>query len=150
MMKRFSGGTTVAGGYYLDLSGWSFEAVSGEQGTLPGGPTAAYVRMPFWALVPAVLLLSLCFIMFFPFIGFALFAYAVAMKVRSLGGAAVESASTALAPTLSPGEAYFSGRAEDEEAGKGPPAALPPALDELEKDIAVRREGEAAQKPSDE
>jgi type III secretory pathway component EscV len=148
-MTRYQGGMDVAGGYYLNLRGWSFEAVPGARGILPGSTESQYLRMPFVLLVPALLTVSLLFVVFFPFIGFALLAYAVALKVRKAMQSAVKAAAIGLAPTLTPGEAYLTGKDEPREALKGEPrdaAAKPAALVSLEQDIAKQRDAEDGKK----
>ena len=81
--------------------------------------------------------------MFLPFIGFALFAYAIAKKIAG----AVTQGTTELAATVQPGSfapgaAYFTGKPGEEEKEKKEGAEAPksPELEKLEKEIASRKE----------
>jgi hypothetical protein len=77
--------------------------------------------------------------MFMPMIGFALFGYAM---VRRLAGAFTQGA-TELASTVQPGQfaagaAYFTGKPEEKKEGEQAPRTA--ALDQLEQEIAARKE----------
>jgi hypothetical protein len=141
-MARYTGGMQVGGGYYWNARSWEVEVVSDEGGKLKGGADARYAKVPFPALFVIVPLLGALFLMFLPFIGFALFAYAIAKKVT--GG--VKQSATELASTLQPGqfatgEAYFTGKPGEEKTA--PPqseAAKAPELEKLEQEIAARKD----------
>jgi hypothetical protein len=138
-MARYTGGMKVGGGYYWNTRSWEVETVSAEGGRLRATDGARYVKVPFLALFVIVPLLGALFLMFLPFIGFALFAYAIARKVT--GG--VKQGATELAATVQPGHfaagsAYFTGKPGEEE--KTPGAAGSPELEKLEKEIAARKE----------
>jgi hypothetical protein len=138
-MARYTGGQKVGGGYYWNTSSWEVEVVAPEGGRLASVDGARYVKVPFPALFVIVPLLGALFLMFLPFIGFALFAYAIARKLT--GG--VKRGATELAATVQPGHfaagsAYFTGKPGEEEKKGGAPAS--PELEELEKEIASRKE----------
>jgi hypothetical protein len=135
-MTRYQGGSTVPGGYFLDLQHWSFKAVSGDVGQLPGDEKAQYVKVPLVAVIPGVLLISLAFLVFFPFIGFALTAQAA---LQSLRGVAQNAADAALASSMTPGEAYLAGEPEEKD-----PAApkTEPGLAQLKQEIDEQRDTE--------
>jgi hypothetical protein len=129
----------VGGGYYWNTGSWEVEVVAPEGGRLAAPEGARYVKVPFPALFLIVPLVGLLFLMFLPFIGFALVAYAIAKKVT--GG--VKQGATELAATVQPGSfsagsAYFTGKPGEEEEKAGAPKA--PEIDKLEKEIASRRE----------
>jgi hypothetical protein len=141
-MARYTGGMQVGGGYYWNARSWEVEAVPDEGGTLRGGRDARYAKVPFPALFVIVPLLGALFLMFLPFIGFALFAYAIAKKIT--GG--VKQSATELASTIQPGqfaagEAHFTGKPGEErkDENQGAPAKSP-ELETLEREIAERKE----------
>jgi hypothetical protein len=128
----------VGGGYYWNASNWEVEVVPSEGGKLAGGAAARYVKVPFPALFVIVPLLGATFLMFLPFIGFGLFAYAVAKKLASL----VTKSATELASTVQPGgfatgSAYFTGKEGDEKGGAEAPESA--ELEQLEREIAERK-----------
>ena len=138
-MAKYTGGEKVSGGYYWNTRNWEVEVVSSEGGRLRATDGARYVKVPFPALFVIVPLLGALFLMFLPFVGFALFAYAIARKVT--GG--VKKGATELAATVQPGNfatgsAYFTGKPGEEEKKAEPSKS--PKLDELEKEIAARKE----------
>jgi hypothetical protein len=140
-MAKYTGGMQVGGGYYWNARSWEVEVVSDEGGTLRGAPEARYVKVPFPALFVIVPLLGALFLMFLPMIGFALFAYAIARKLT--GG--VKQGATELASTMQPGQfaagaAYFTGKPGEEKKGEGAEAVKSPELEQLEKEIATRKE----------
>jgi hypothetical protein len=140
VMTRYTGGMKVSGGYYWNTRSWEVETVPSEGGRLRATDGARYVKVPFPALFLIVPLLGALFLMFLPFIGFALFAYAVARKVT--GG--VKQGATELAATVQPGQfaagsAYFTGK-PGEEKEEPPAAAKSPELEKLEKEIAARKQ----------
>lgn len=93
-MKKHHGGTEVKAGFYWGLRTWSIVPVTRKERVLPGGPELCYVK------VPAVLLLLLApvmggaYVMFLPFIGFAM---VIACGARK-GTHVLERAMTALVP----------------------------------------------------
>ena len=138
-MARYTGGMKVGGGYYWNTRSWEVETVPAEGGRLRAADGARYVKVPFPALFVIVPLLGALFLMFLPFIGFALFAYAVARKVT--GG--VKQGATELAATVQPGHfaagsAYFTGKPGEEEKKAGAPKS--PELEKLEKEITARKQ----------
>jgi hypothetical protein len=143
-MAKYTGGEKVGAGYYWNLSTFEVEVVADEGGRLRDPNGARYAKVHFLALFAIVPLLGALFLMAMPLIGFALFAYAVVKRVS----AAVRRGTTELAATVQPGgfatgAAYFTGKPDEEgkggEAGKAAPAATP-ELEELEKEIATRKE----------
>jgi hypothetical protein len=138
-MAKYTGGEKVGGGYYWNTRSWEVEVVGNEGGRLRDPDGARYVKVPFPALFVIVPLLGALFLMFLPFIGFALFAYAIAKKI----GSVVKQGTTELAATVQPGgfatgSAYFTGKPGEEE--KKGEAEKRPELEELEKEIASRKE----------
>ena len=139
-MARYESGMQVGGGYYWNASNWEVEVIPNEGGKLKSGADARYVKVPFPALFVIVPLLGALFLMFLPFVGFALFAYAIAKKLASL----VTRSATDLAATVQPGgfaagSAYFTGKPEEKKEGAAP-AAQSSELEKLEKEIAERKD----------
>jgi hypothetical protein len=139
-MARYFGGTRVESGYYWNPGRWEVEVVPPEGGPLQGTADAHYVKVPFPALFVIVPLLGAAFLMFLPFIGFAMFGYAIVKRVT--GG--VRQGATELAATLQPGqfaagEAYFAGKPGEEEKQPAE-GSHPPEIARLEQEIAERKE----------
>jgi hypothetical protein len=138
-MAKYTSGMQVGGGYYWNASNWEVEVVSSEGGRLKGGADAKYVKVPFLALFLIVPLLGALFLMFLPFIGFALFAYAVAKKLAgTFTKGATELASTVQPGSFAAGSAYFTGKpGEEKEGAAGAPKSA--ELEKLEAEIAERK-----------
>ncbi|ABS26044.1 hypothetical protein [Anaeromyxobacter sp. Fw109-5] len=136
-MASYTGGMKVGSGYYWNPRRWGVEVVPPEGGRLPGDVGAKYMKLPFPVVLAVLPIAGLVFLMFLPLIGFVLFANAIARKLT--GGArrgAKELAST-VSPGWAPGEAHLTGKAgEEKRAGE----AKTPELEELEKEIAARKD----------
>jgi hypothetical protein len=123
MATTFAGNQAVQSGYYLDPSRWVIEPVAEDGGRLPAGP-GAWRRIPTAAALLAAPLLGLAFLVFLPFVGFALTAQAALAPV----GRFLREASVGLAATMSPGHAvgaaHLSGKAGGSERveERGPPS----------------------------
>jgi len=72
-MLRHKGGEMVKSGFYLDWRNWRFEMVEAPAAALPGAEDAEYVRVPTLVMLLAAPVLGALFVVFLPFIGFALF-----------------------------------------------------------------------------
>jgi hypothetical protein len=139
VMAKYTSGMQVGGGYYWNASNWEVEVVPNEGGKLKGGSDAKYVKVPFLALFVIVPVLGALFLMFLPFIGFALFAYAAAKKLA--GGftrGATELASTVQPGSFAAGSAYFTGKPGEVKEGA---SAAPKSgeLEKLEREISERK-----------
>ena len=86
MLKKHQGGENVKGGFYWNTAQWEVATVDGKKGTLPGGPTQNYLKVPALALIPLAIGFSGLYVMFLPFIGFAMVLSLAVRKVRK-GGA---------------------------------------------------------------
>jgi hypothetical protein len=73
-MFRHKGGDVVKGGFYWNQAKWHLENVEGKFGALPGGDDARYARVPTLMLFLLAPLMGALFVIFLPFIGFALLA----------------------------------------------------------------------------
>ena len=77
--------------------------------------------------------------MFMPVVGFALFGYAVTRKLASaFTQGATELASTVQPGSFATGSAYFTGKPEEKKEGEEAPRSA--ELEQLEKEIAARKE----------
>ena len=82
-MRKHEGGTEVPGGFYIERESWHLVTVEGKSGVLPGGATESYRRLPVLALLFAAPLLGALFVMFLPFIGFAMLFEQVGLRVAA-------------------------------------------------------------------
>jgi hypothetical protein len=95
MLKKYQGGASVKGGFYWNTAELEVVTVDGKNGPLPGGPTQNYLKVPALALIPLAMGFSALYVMFLPFIGFAMVLSLVVRKARQggakhLGGAIVK------------------------------------------------------------
>jgi hypothetical protein len=135
-MAKYTGGMQVTGGYYWNTGSWKVEVVSNEGGKLAGAASASYVKVPFPVLFVIVPVLGALFLMFLPFIGFGLFAYAVAKRLTGkVAQGATELASTVQPGSFAVGSAYLTGKEGEEKKGAAPKSA---ELEKLEGEIAAR------------
>ena len=111
-------GTLVKGGFYFNRDKLDLVAVSGKQGTLPGAEGQRYFRVPVLAVIALAPVLGGLFVVFMPFIGFAL----VLQHLGRLTLAGAKRAGRGLlfvvTPTWRPGEAYFAGKEGEKQAAK--------------------------------
>ena len=136
-MAKYTGGMQVEGGYYWNTRGWEVEVVPSEGARLKGAAAAKYVKVPFPALFVIVPILGALFLMFLPFIGFGLFAYAIAKRLTgSVAKGATELASTVQPGSFAAGSAYFTGKEGEAKGAEAPKSA---ELAKLEKEIAARK-----------
>ncbi len=140
-MTRYESLRLVDGGYYWNTASWSLHAVDGAQGVLPGAEGTKWLKLPLPAMVVAALVVSIAFLIFLPFIGFALVAWtAVAALGRALEYGAARLAHV-VAPHWQPGEAWLARH----EARK-PAEKTPEALEALRQDVDARRAEEEEQR----
>ena len=71
-MKAIHGNRKAETGYYWHIKGWEIVPISDHQGTLPGTDSDRYLRVPTVALLVLAPVMGASFVMFLPFIGFAL------------------------------------------------------------------------------
>ena len=83
-MFRHKGGDIVKGGFYWNQAQWHLENVDGKVGMLPGTEEARYARVPTLALFVLAPLMGALFVVFLPFIGFALLIGMVVARAMGL------------------------------------------------------------------
>jgi len=139
-MAKYTGGMQVSSGYYWNPKNWEVEVVPPEGGRLQGAAGVKYMKIPFPLLFVVVPLLGALFLVFLPFIGFALLGWAIVKKVT--GG--VKQTATELAATVAPGgfatgEAHFTGKPGEEKKEEGGEAKAQAHIEELAKEIEARK-----------
>ncbi len=141
-MAKYLGGTAVRSGYYWNPKAWSVTPVERDGGVLPGARDAHYVRVSVWAVLLLLPVLGGLFVVFLPFIGFALTFYAAARPVTRMFRRHAEGLAATVTPGWQPGEAHFTGKRTEErtEEQKGPPAEGEARLDDLQREIDEKRE----------
>lgn len=83
-MFKHKGGDVVKGGFYWNQAQWHLENVEGKFGALPGDENARYARVPTLLLFLLAPLMGALFVVFLPFIGFALLIGMLGAKVLGL------------------------------------------------------------------
>lgn len=79
------GGSEVKGGLYWNKGEWEIVTVEGEKGRLPGNEDAQYLRIPTILFPPVAMIVSIAYVIFLPFIGFAMLLKVIVNKIRSGG-----------------------------------------------------------------
>jgi hypothetical protein len=138
-MATQTGGTAVKNGYYWNQGNWEFTMVPDDGGVLPGGPELKYRKVPLLLLLLAAPIIGGVFVMFLPFIGFAMaIGYAAKKVYGGIRGVGTDVAAS-MAHDMVPGAAYFAGKG-DEPAEKKEEAKPDAALDALQKEIDEKRQ----------
>ncbi len=109
-MWRHRGGSRVKWGFYWNLAKWEIVMIPKAGGVLPGSEGHRYLRMPILLLLALAPVMGGLYVVFLPFIGFAM---ALGFAGRKTAGALRKvfmELMTALSPAWRPGEAYFAGR----------------------------------------
>jgi hypothetical protein len=134
-MTTYAGGTAVKGGYYLDLSTFTFAQVARDGGKLPGGDEHGFTRVPVVLVLAAAPVLGGAFVVALPFIAFGVTAYAIGKRLTGFGRAGAREVAATLAPPWAPGAAHLTGAPPSEQGT--PPADV--RVDELAKEIDAKR-----------
>jgi hypothetical protein len=149
IMKRYSGNQVVKKGIYLSLKRRDFVTIESESDLLPGASDERYVKIPPVAMIVLGPIMGLMYVIFLPFISFAMVLGVMAHKaflgLRFVGRSLVRETTLHWIP----GVAYLIWRGRSEKGKrrqfeecpreeKKPEA--PDRLSELEKEIAKKRE----------
>ncbi len=137
-MTKYLGGHAAQSGYYWNAKAWSIAAIPAPGGVLPGGAQEKYLRVPLLAVFLLMPLLGGLFVVFLPFIGFALFFYAIVRKLAGGAKKGAEELAATVTPGWVPGEAHMTGKRPEERPAEGAPAA-DARIDELAKEIEEKR-----------
>ena len=76
------GGNETKGGFYWKKGDWEIVTVEGKKGVLPGTAEAEYLRIPTILFIPVALTISVVYVVFLPFVGFAMLGKAITTKTR--------------------------------------------------------------------
>jgi hypothetical protein len=136
--NTLTGGQKAEAGIYWNKGSWDLVTLSGKGGVLPGAGTQEYVRIPAVAMLAVAPLMGASYVVFLPFIGFAMFADFLGKKAGAGMKDGVAHVAGVLSPEWRPGEAYFLGRRKKGAKGKG---AKSNELESLEKEIEAKRTG---------
>ncbi len=135
-MKTYQGNSKVKSGYYFSTSTLAVEVISEEGGRLPGAATTRYYSVPFPLLFLVIPVVGLAFLMFLPFIGFALLGVALARGVTGRLHERAGALAATMAPPQATGAAYLGGREGEKENQE-----VSPEIEKLEKEVAEKRKG---------
>jgi hypothetical protein len=117
-MKRFKGTEVVEPGLYFNIRQLSFKSVD-EREALPGTTEETYRRVPVLALLVVGPLLGLAYVIFLPFMGFAMVGWLLSVKAGQAAAVAGRAAVRVLTPGWEPSLAFFS---RSKPASKAAPA----------------------------
>ena len=138
-MTTISGGAAVRNGYYWNLGKWEVIPVERDGVTLPGGRGDKFMKVPLLAVFMLLPVMGGLFVVFLPFIGFALAFYAAAKPLVALFHRSAKDLASTVSPGWLPGETHFTGkRAEEPRPEKAPPSK-DERLEALEREIASKR-----------
>ena len=139
---KYVGGANVPAGFYWNTKEWELETVSAKGGKLPGKADAAYVKVPAAAMLTLAPMMGAMYVMFLPFIGFALLAEHVGRMAVGAARKGAEDVAGALVPEVRPGEAYLTGKKDGKKATEAKAENADGEVEQLEKKIAEKRESE--------
>jgi len=141
-MARFTGGSSVPGGYYWNPRHGTMTPVTDPGGTLPGKPTDRYVRVHWLVALLAAPLLGGLFVVLLPFIGLAMMVRYAFERITGQARAGARDLAATVTPGWRPGEVHLTGRSVDgtpEELHGG--GAGESALKDVADEIAHKRSG---------
>jgi hypothetical protein len=133
-MTTYNGNSKVKSGYYLSTNSFAVEVIGEEGGTLPGAVTTRYVSVPFPLLFAVIPVVGLAFLMFLPFVGIFLVAYAVIQRVTGHVSKGADALAATVAPPHATGAAYLGGH-----EGEKKNEQVSPEVEQLEKEVAEKR-----------
>jgi hypothetical protein len=135
-MARYTGGSRVPGGYYLNVRRGSITPVNDAGGNLPGTSDERYEQISWVTALLLAPVLGGLFVVCLPFIGFAMFFRLVWNKVTGTAREGARDLAATVTPGWRPGEAHLTGRPvdgklEDRPAGGAGESALKDVADEV-------------------
>ncbi len=145
-MARYTGGSSVPGGYYLNPRRLTLTSVLGERGTLPGSPAEGFHRVPWPVALAAAPVLGGLYVVALPFIGIATLLGVVGERLSGSARSGARDLAATMTPGWRPGEAHLTGTAADAKpeetpAGGAGESALAGVADEIAR--KRREEGDA-------
>ena len=105
-MTTYTGRQTVKAGIYLNTRTYGIETLN-QFGELPGTELDTYRHIPMLAMLAAAPLLGLAFVMFLPFIGFAMVLHLVGTKAYHLVADAAAEGVRVMRPSWAPAFAFL-------------------------------------------
>jgi len=96
-MLTYRGGNPAKDCFYWKKGEWEIVTVEKESGRLPGGAESEYIKAPILLLVLAALLLGGLFVIFLPFVGFAVIFVMIGVKVAKGVGVLISNVAENLA-----------------------------------------------------
>ncbi len=118
-MRQHEGGQKVPGGFYWKQNNWEIEVVKGDEGTLPGKSDTTYVRIPTLAMLLGAPVMGGLFVIFLPFLGFAMLFNHLGKKAVAGVKEAADEIGAAVGPAWQPGEARFTSKKKAKKGKKG-------------------------------
>jgi hypothetical protein len=141
MMTR-EGGMAVKTGFYWNLGTWQLLTVPKEGGLLPGRTEDRYLRLPVLLMLLVAPLMGALYVIFLPFIGFAMLAGFLARTSAAAVKAGFMGVMSTISPQWRPGEAYLAGKkkaATPPETAPGKKASDADGLGQLQREIDEKR-----------
>lgn len=135
-MARKVGGSRAAAGFYWNPRGWEIVTVPKEGAVLPGNDEVRYIRLPAALMLLMAPAMGGLFVLFLPFIGFAMLARHAGRAGVEVGREAAERLAHTLAPAWRPGEAHLAGKRSKRSRSRG---GASEELDEVRKQIETKR-----------
>jgi hypothetical protein len=131
-MTTYTGNQIVEPGLFYTLTPFKLTSVD-RRGPLPGAETRTYHRVPMLLMLALSPLLGLAFVIFLPFIGFAMAFRLAGEKAVEVGARVATQSARVLRPAWAPALAYLT---RSKPAKAGAPVAPPdPWADKAEKTI---------------
>jgi hypothetical protein len=109
-MRELKGGNKVPGGFYYHKGNWEITVVQGEKGVLPGSEETTWVRIPTLAMLVGAPVMGGLFVVFLPFLGFAMLFNHLGKKAATGLRRAADEVGAAVSPAWQPGTATFAGK----------------------------------------
>lgn len=105
-MTTRKAGEAARVGFYFNTRTWEMDLHRKDGGALPGGEGDRYVRIPALALLFLGPVMGFFFVIFLPFIGFALVARELGYRVAGWFGRKAHKPATAKSGSHSPGAGF--------------------------------------------
>ncbi len=142
-MARYTGGSSVPGGYYLNARRFGMALVEGERGVLPGNPADHFVRVAWPVALLAAPVIGGVYVVILPFVGAAMLVRALGEKLSGTARAGARDLAATVTPGWRPGEAHLTGRATEGEAEVRGGGAGEKALSDVAVEIEKKRREES-------
>lgn len=105
-MTTYTGTQNVEAGLYYTVRPFTLTTMD-QKGPLPGADDRTYTRVPMILMLALAPLLGLAFVIFLPFIGFAMVARIAGEKAVEFGGQLATQGARVLQPAWAPARAFL-------------------------------------------